>query len=183
MGGMSILLLGGLYYYKYIYNNPSNDKPKVKSSCCNTEQKSSCCNTEQKSSENTAKQQINQRYSATARNTYSDSDKQKLQEVAKVFGYSVEELEVIGTDANLGLSCGNPVKQANLKKGETVLDLGCGAGMDLFLAKKYIGNSVDGGQLLGVDFSSDMIAKANRNAKRKQDKKKYGYIKYDSKSK
>eukprot|EP01083_Nonionella_stella_P117667 350928_1 len=54
MGGMSILLLGGLYYYKYIYNNPSNDKPKVKSSCCNTEQKSSCCNTEKQSSENTS---------------------------------------------------------------------------------------------------------------------------------
>ena len=59
------------------------------------------------------------------------------------------------------------VKQANLKKGETVLDLGSGAGMDLFLARKYIGGTSDGGKLLGVDFSKDMVERAKKNAAKK----------------
>ena len=110
-----------------------------------------------------------ERYSATARNfeSNSNSDQEKIRSLAEVFGYSKDELEEIGKDANLGLGCGNPVKQANLKKGEIVLDLGCGAGMDLFLAKKYIGDTKDGGQLLGVDFSKDMLQKAKKNADKK----------------
>jgi len=114
---------------------------------------------------------VHSRYSATARNfdtVHTAEEQQKLRSIMEAFGYSQEELEEIGKDANLGLSCGNPVKQAKLKKGEAVLDLGCGAGMDLFLARKYIGESSDGGKLLGVDFSEDMIERARRNAANKK---------------
>jgi arsenite methyltransferase len=80
--------------------------------------------------------------------------------IAKAFGYSEEELTHIPKDANLGLSCGNPVALANLKEGETVIDLGSGAGFDVFLASKKVGGT---GQAIGVDMNDDMLARANRN--------------------
>eukprot|EP00486_Rosalina_sp_Unknown_P007209 CAMPEP_0201574152 /NCGR_PEP_ID=MMETSP0190_2-20130828/18438_1 /ASSEMBLY_ACC=CAM_ASM_000263 /TAXON_ID=37353 /ORGANISM="Rosalina sp." /LENGTH=407 /DNA_ID=CAMNT_0048001989 /DNA_START=15 /DNA_END=1238 /DNA_ORIENTATION=- len=187
IGTTSVLLLGGLYYY-YQSNN-SNDggccgsnakntkiEEKTSSSCCGSasskpQPKSSCCgsSSNDESKEDSTKSVINKRYSNTAKNfeLQSKEEQEKLRAVAKVFGYSPSELEEIGNDANLGLGCGNPVKQANLKKGETVLDLGAGAGMDLFLARKYIGTSSDGGQLLGIDFSKDMVERAKKNASKK----------------
>eukprot|EP01084_Bolivina_argentea_P125240 221921_1 len=172
IAGSSALLIGAFLYYKYVHSGSICCATKQKSSCCATEQKSSCCG-----AGNPKKQDFNShvqsRYSATARNfesAYTESEQDKLRSIAKVFGYSAEELAQIGSDANMGLSCGNPVKQANLKKGEIVLDLGCGAGMDLFLAKPLIGDAKDGGQLLGVDFSQDMIDKAMRNAQRRKER-------------
>src|SRR4030067_2674513 len=68
-------------------------------------------------------------------------------EFAKGIGYSEKELNVIPVDANLGLSCGNPTALASLKKGETVLDLGSGAGFGCFLPSREGGP--EGGGLGG----------------------------------
>ncbi|KAF1952862.1 NAD(P)-binding protein, partial [Byssothecium circinans] len=81
--------------------------------------------------------------------------------VAQAFGYSTEDLSSIPVDANLGLSCGNPLALANLKEGETVVDLGCGAGFDCFLAARKVGEQ---GRVIGVDMNEDMLTKARRNA-------------------
>lgn len=82
------------------------------------------------------------------------------QTVAKAFGYSPEELASIPAESNLGLSCGNPLVLAKLREGETVVDLGSGAGFDVFLASKKVGKT---GQSIGVDMNKDMLAKAERN--------------------
>ncbi|HZX47623.1 MAG TPA: arsenite methyltransferase [Nitrospirota bacterium] len=82
-------------------------------------------------------------------------------EFAKGIGYSEKELNVIPEGANLGLSCGNPTALAGLKKGETVLDLGSGAGLDCFLAAMNVGES---GKVIGVDMTPEMINKARENA-------------------
>jgi len=64
--------------------------------------------------------------------------------------------------ANLGLGCGNPVALASLREGETVLDLGSGAGFDCFLAASIVGKT---GRVIGVDMTSEMVEKAKENAK------------------
>lgn len=80
--------------------------------------------------------------------------------LAEQIGYTREELEALPADANMGLSCGNPNVIANLKEGETVLDLGSGGGFDLFLAGPKVGAS---GRAIGVDMTAEMIAKARKN--------------------
>ncbi len=85
------------------------------------------------------------------------------QEIArgKKLGYSVEELTAAPQDSNLGLGCGNPQSIASIAEGETVLDLGSGAGFDCFLASRQTG---PGGRVIGVDMTPVMIEKARRNA-------------------
>jgi len=85
----------------------------------------------------------------------------KAEDISKSIGYSDEELESVPEDANLGLGCGNPVALASLKEGETVLDLGAGAGFDVFLAANRVGNS---GRVIGVDMTPEMVGKARANA-------------------
>lgn len=80
--------------------------------------------------------------------------------LAEQIGYSRAELEALPADANMGLSCGNPNVIANLKEGETVLDLGSGGGFDLFLAGPKVGKT---GKAIGVDMTSEMISKARGN--------------------
>jgi arsenite methyltransferase len=65
-------------------------------------------------------------------------------------------------DADLGLSCGVPVEHAGLRSGQTVLDLGSGAGLDVFVARNEVGES---GHVIGVDMTAEMVAKARENAK------------------
>ncbi len=77
-------------------------------------------------------------------------------------GYSAAELESIPEEANLGLGCGNPAALAGLKKGEVVLDLGSGAGIDCFLAARKVGPQ---GRVIGVDMTPEMIDKARENAR------------------
>lgn len=84
-------------------------------------------------------------------------------EFAKSIGYSEEELKAIPEEANLALSCGNPTALASLKEGETVLDLGSGAGFDCFLAASKVGTN---GKVIGVDMTPEMIEKARDNAKK-----------------
>lgn len=84
-------------------------------------------------------------------------------EFAKAIGYSEEELKTIPEEANLALSCGNPTALANLKEGETVLDLGSGAGFDCFLAAAKVGRN---GKVIGVDMTPEMIEKAKHNAEK-----------------
>jgi ubiquinone/menaquinone biosynthesis C-methylase UbiE len=78
-------------------------------------------------------------------------------------GYSEEELRAAPEGANLGLGCGNPLAHASLKKGETVLDLGSGAGFDCFLAARRVGTA---GKVIGVDMTPEMIEKARENARK-----------------
>ena len=63
--------------------------------------------------------------------------KKDVNDLAKSFGYSNEELKSIPKEANLGLGCGNPQEKSKAKESEVVVDLGCGKGMDAFLARKY----------------------------------------------
>lgn len=81
--------------------------------------------------------------------------------VAMGVGYSDAELATLPEGANLGLSCGNPTALAGLKPGETVLDLGSGAGLDVFLAAQRVGPE---GRAIGVDMTPEMVAKARANA-------------------
>ena len=85
------------------------------------------------------------------------------QTVSKNIGYTDEELGSVPDGANLGLGCGNPVALASLAEGETVLDLGSGAGFDCFLAAKRVGKE---GKVIGVDMTSEMIEKARENAQK-----------------
>jgi arsenite methyltransferase len=78
-------------------------------------------------------------------------------------GYSMEELACAPEGANMGLGCGNPQAIAALKPGETVLDLGSGAGFDCFLASKQVGST---GRVIGVDMTPDMISKARENTRK-----------------
>jgi len=83
--------------------------------------------------------------------------------ISKSVGYSEKDMESVPEGANLGLGCGNPVALASLKEGETVVDLGSGAGFDCFLAAKAVGKK---GRIIGVDMTSEMLEKARGNADR-----------------
>jgi SAM-dependent methyltransferase len=76
------------------------------------------------------------------------------QDISRNIGYSEAELKAVPEGANLGLGCGNPVALASLKEGETVLDLGSGAGFDCFLAARKVGDS---GRVIGVDMTPEMV--------------------------
>jgi len=88
---------------------------------------------------------------------------QDTKDFAKGIGYTDEELQAIPDEANLGLSCGNPTALASLNKGESVLDLGAGAGFDCFLAASRVGPA---GKVIGVDMTSEMLEKARENARK-----------------
>jgi len=103
-------------------------------SCCSPTQEASCC---------------------------SGVDESQL--VSLGIGYSMDDLKSVPEGANLGLGCGNPVALASLKEGETVLDLGSGAGFDAFLSAQRVGKS---GKVIGVDMTPEMLAKARENAEK-----------------
>ena len=83
-------------------------------------------------------------------------------EQAKSMGYTEKEICSLPPEALMGLGCGNPTALAELKEGETVLDLGCGGGLDVFLAAQRVGSS---GRVIGIDMTPEMIAKAQENAR------------------
>ncbi len=83
--------------------------------------------------------------------------------ISRMIGYGDEDIASVPEGANLGLGCGNPVALASLKEGETVLDLGSGAGFDCFLAANRVGKQ---GRVIGVDMTPEMIEKARENARK-----------------
>ncbi len=89
------------------------------------------------------------------------SSEQPSATAADKLGYSADEIAALPEGADLGLGCGNPQAIASLKPGETVLDLGSGAGFDCFLAARSVGPT---GHVLGVDMTPEMLAKARANA-------------------
>lgn len=99
---------------------------------------------------------VQEHYGSTAKKDNSDSGYGTR--VASAFGYSKEELTNAPAESNLGLSCGNPFAVAHLREGETVIDLGSGAGFDVFQAAKKVGTS---GNVIGVDMNKDMLERAN----------------------
>jgi len=82
---------------------------------------------------------------------------------ARTLGYAESDLAAVPEGANLGLGCGNPVAIAALRPGQTVLDLGAGAGFDAFIAARAVGPT---GKVIGVDMTPEMVAKARANAKK-----------------
>jgi arsenite methyltransferase len=86
-----------------------------------------------------------------------------VENISRGVGYSPEDLQAVPEGANLGLGCGNPVALASLQEGETVIDLGSGAGFDCFLAAQKVGES---GRVIGVDMTPEMLDKARENARK-----------------
>jgi arsenite methyltransferase len=82
-------------------------------------------------------------------------------EQAKAAGYTLEDIKSIPEGAVFGLGCGNPTALAELKEGETVLDLGSGGGIDVFLAANKVGTN---GKVIGVDMTDEMVKNALKNA-------------------
>lgn len=103
---------------------------------------------------------VRARYGAVAQSGLSSSQT-GVHAVAQAFGYTADELASIPAEANMGLSCGNPTAIAHLREGETVVDLGSGGGLDVFLAAGKVGSS---GRAIGIDMTPEMIDLARRNA-------------------
>ncbi|WQF79376.1 Putative Methyltransferase domain-containing protein [Colletotrichum destructivum] len=102
---------------------------------------------------------VHKRYGSVTRSSTGEYERT----VAKAFGYTEDQLAGTPEGANLGLSCGNPTAIANLREGEIVVDLGSGAGFDVFMAAKRVGPA---GKAIGIDMNNSMITKAVANAKR-----------------
>jgi len=83
--------------------------------------------------------------------------------VGEVIGYTKEELISVPENSNLGVGCGNPSAMAGIKKGETVIDLGSGAGFDAFIVSRIVGEA---GKVIGIDLSDEMLDLARSNAKK-----------------
>lgn len=119
-------------------------------------------------------QAVRSRYGAVAMGNLS-SEHEGIRSVAEAFGYSPEELASIPAEANMGLSCGNPTATANLRAGETVVDLGSGGGLDVFLAAAKVGPS---GRAIGIDMTPEMIELARLNAAKANDGKGYSNVEF-----
>jgi arsenite methyltransferase len=112
------------------YSEVARDKTKVVQSCCGPSASPCCGGTKQQELINMSVK-------------YNDADKASVPD-----------------GADLGLGCGTPVAFADVHEGMTVLDLGAGAGIDCFVASKYVGKT---GRVIGVDMTEEMIRKANEN--------------------
>ncbi len=97
--------------------------------------------------------------------------KTSVEDISILLGYSNEDVSTVPGGVNMGLGCGNPQVIASLRAGETVLDLGSGGGFDCFLAAKAVG---EGGHVIGVDMTPEMISKSRKNA----DKAGYSNIEF-----
>jgi SAM-dependent methyltransferase len=110
------------------------------------------------------KKSVRERYARIAKQEVSCCGGKSLaKDTSKNIGYTEDDLKAVPEGANLGLGCGNPLALASLKEGETVLDLGSGAGFDCFLASDKVGKK---GRVIGVDMTPEMIEKARENARK-----------------
>jgi arsenite methyltransferase len=143
--------------------DPSLSTVAVESCCA-----SDCCAdpAEKESDKQAVRQTVRAGYGRIARGeassccSSSDADMDATQ-FARNVGYAAAELDALPDGANLGLSCGNPTALAGLQPGEVVLDLGSGAGFDVFIAADRVGPI---GRVIGVDMTADMIERARSNA-------------------
>lgn len=103
---------------------------------------------------------VRDKYAAVALSGLSNNDT-AVKSVAAAFGYSIEELASLPSEANMGLSCGNPVAMAGLKLGEVVVDLGCGGCLDILLASRLVGPT---GKAIGVDMTTEMLERSRAGA-------------------
>ena len=116
------------------------------------------------------KEKVKERYGKIALSGNSDSccmleccsSDSSLKQALMSIGYDKNELASIPESSILGVGCGAPLNFASLKEGETVVDLGSGAGVDAFLASKHV---KDSGKVIGIDFTDDMLSKATSAAK------------------
>src|SRR5262245_8961617 len=106
--------------------------------------------------------QVQAKYAATAASSLSSAHA-GVRAVAEAFGYTPEELAALPAEANMGLSCGNPTAFASLKPGEVVIDLGCGGGLDVFLAAQKVGPA---GRAIGIDMTPEMLDRARAGARK-----------------
>jgi SAM-dependent methyltransferase len=117
------------------------------------------------------KQAVRESYGSIARESGSCCDASadtsccgnNAEAIGEAIGYSTEDIRGVPEGANLGLGCGNPLALATVREGETVLDLGAGAGFDCFIAAKKVGAA---GDIIGVDMTPAMVDKARENARR-----------------
>ena len=135
------------------------------SDCCSEE----CCSPDT-SPKQELKEKIKERYSKIALSGNSDSccmpeccsSDSSPKQSSVAIGYDDKLLETIPQSSILGLGCGAPLNFAKLQEGETVVDLGSGAGIDAFLASKQVKYS---GKVIGIDFTDDMLEKARKVAR------------------
>lgn len=99
---------------------------------------------------------VRDQYASVAKSGLSN-DSDSIRSIASAFGYSDDELNQLPAEANMGLSCGNPLALAGIREGEVVVDLGCGGGMDVFLAARKVGST---GRVIGIDMTSEMLERA-----------------------
>ena len=119
--------------------------------------------------ENSIKNDIKKKYSQIVESGNTDcycmpgecQSGDSLIDATKLIGYKQKDLESIPQEAILGVGCGAPINHAALKEGEVVVDLGSGAGIDIFLAAKKV---LDSGKAIGIDMTDQMLEKARENA-------------------
>ena len=141
-----------------------------KGSCCSKNPNNNCCGKATSNNEEEIRQEVAKVYSQHAKEKEPQC-KCKSKKYAISLGYSEEDI----SDENIkvgNLSCGNPVGLADLKEGETVMDLGCGKGFDCRLASKRVGPK---GNVVGVDMTKEMIDKAVEVT----NKEKYPNVQYE----
>ena len=107
------------------------------------------------------KRAVREGYAKVAKRGSSCCGPDSAGSVSRRIGYSDDDIASVPEGANLGLGCGNPIALASLEPGETVVDLGAGAGFDCFLAAARVG---DKGRVIGVDMTPDMVDKARAGA-------------------
>jgi ubiquinone/menaquinone biosynthesis C-methylase UbiE len=153
--------------------NPSDEKPQQSYSCCGSdsgEMENTVSEQDMAQSEK-IKSDIRKQYAEIATGKMNlpsvsgqaDSQVTPQSNQEDYTDYSKGELSSIPAESNLGLGSGNPVKLANIQLGETVVDLGSGAGIDCFLASQKVGKT---GKVIGVDMTPPMIDKARINARK-----------------
>lgn len=107
---------------------------------------------------------VQEKYSLIVKNSNTNADQSCCSTIDyAVFADQYTGLQGYDSNADLGLGCGLPTEFAGIKKGDTVIDLGSGAGNDCFVARAISGNT---GRIIGIDFTAEMIEKAKANARR-----------------
>ena len=131
--------------------------PETEQTCAAQGQQTGSCASD---SDADVKEAVKEQFGAMARSEPTCAQS-AADSVAKAFGYSCEQLASIPAEANMGVSCGNPTALSSLQPGEVVLDLGCGAGLDVLLAAQKVGPT---GKAIGIDMTDDMLCRARANA-------------------